>query len=105
MTGVCDSGEFPGHLPAHPREGGPGQAPLGHPPDVTGQGGLVWGGLCTSRLDLLRHGIHQEVPSSTGALVVVVVVVVVPPQCVVSHLHQLRHMLSPIMLLITGAAH
>ena len=76
-AGVCDPGELPGHLPAHPGEGGPGQAALVHPPDVSGQGGLLWGGLRTPRLDLLRHGIHQEVPASTGALVAVVVVVVV----------------------------
>lgn len=34
-SGVCDLGELPGYLIAHPREGGLGQAPLVYSPDLS----------------------------------------------------------------------
>lgn len=61
LAGVCDPGELPGYLVAHPREGRPGQAPLLHPPDLHGKSRLLWGSLRTTGLDRFCHGIHQEV--------------------------------------------
>lgn len=61
LSGVCNAGELPGHLITHPGEGGPGQAPLLHPPDVPRQGRILRGSVCTSGLDRVRDGIHQKV--------------------------------------------
>lgn len=60
-SGVCDPGELPGYLIAHSREGRPGQAPLIHPPNLPGKSWLLRGSLCTTGVDSICHGVHQEV--------------------------------------------
>lgn len=60
-SGVCDPGELPGYLVAHSREGRPGQAPLIHPPNLPGKSWLLRGSLCTTGVDSICHGVHQEV--------------------------------------------
>lgn len=60
-SGVRHLGELPGYLPAHPGEGGSGQAALVLSPDGPGKGGLLWRGLRPTGMDRLCHGVHQEV--------------------------------------------
>lgn len=66
LSGVCNAGELPGHLVAHSGEGGPGQAPLLHPPDVPRQSRFLRRSVRAAGLDRLRDGIHQEVRSCHG---------------------------------------
>lgn len=60
-TGICNPGELPGYLVAHPGEGGPGQAPLSVPPDLPDESRVLRGSLCSSGLDSVCHGVHQKV--------------------------------------------
>lgn len=61
VAGIRDPGELPGYLTAHSRERGPGQTPLGIPPDLPGESRLLWGSLRSSRLDSVCYGVHQKV--------------------------------------------
>lgn len=62
-AGVSDARDLSGPVPAHPWQGGPGSAALSEPPNLHGEGGLLWGGVCTPRLDCPAGGVLAQVRS------------------------------------------